>query len=711
MKNKKTFYFPLLLSFTLGLISCGNLSSAIFNSGDNIGNEVNSSPSNNEENEVNKEINIQKISFSKSTYKIKFGDELKIDVTIFPSTAKGKVTLECSNPDLIKVDNEKSTITGLGCGTTDLIAKTDNGLSVSCKVIVYLDKVIEFSTNKNEIELEIGNKVTESINVITTPEDVYHNLKALVLDSLVATVDSNFNVEAKKAGQTIVTIYNDVNNNNKVDKEEITKDIKVYVHDFINVEPTTVEATCELDGLETRTCKCGCKKIREKIIPATKHNMVDNIVKKATCTEGGIVESKCTHPSCNKEITTQVPALGHDYTKEVIKDDNIASIGDAINSTSYYLTCSRCNHLSDTETFNHGYSNYIYSTKFHEKFGEDGPRMAETYKRAIEAFESFKDQDLGTSISVNVTGLDMRLDILTNVNNRLYCENPQYYYIDGIKSTVTSTSDNKFIIFRYNTPEKYRLLADRAPYQKILDDIYNEVANLIRKDATDVEKALIIYTYVGNYLSFLDNQYDFVEGIVTKKGVCQIYSKLFRYLATRFNLGAFCAYSKTHAWIHVNIDGKWYAIDVLWGESGTTVSLSWFCLDQQSVDSKSSKSAHVVHDSMYVELNNPSLNNSLMTLYKNGVLHGVYYSLDTLLENVNDSSANYIVNFTVDSIAGYTINKSDSFHIKDVKTSFSKASFASLEFTSKQSVTLSAPTKFFNQNNISYSSNITKVNI
>ena len=106
MKNKKTLYFPLLLSFTLGLISCGNLSSAIFNSGDNIGNEVNSSLSNNEENEVNKEIKIQKISFSKSTYKIKVGDELKIDVTIFPSTAKGKVTLECSNSDLIKVDND-----------------------------------------------------------------------------------------------------------------------------------------------------------------------------------------------------------------------------------------------------------------------------------------------------------------------------------------------------------------------------------------------------------------------------------------------------------------------------------------------------------------------------------------------------------------------------------------------------------------------------
>ena len=709
MRNKKRFYFPILLSFTLELISCGNsISSFLFNNNDNNENVEDTSSIISEEKEETKIIQAKKISFNQSSYTIGIEEEIKIDVIVFPKTATSKVSLECTNPDLLKIDNEKHTITGLECGTTDLIAKSDNGLSISCKVTIVLGKLRGFSTNKNKIELEIGYKNVDTIDITTTPKKAAQNLKPLVLDSSIVSVDSNFNVEAKSAGQTTVTIFNDINDDGIADNDELKKDVVVHVHDFINVEPTLVEATCEKDGLKTWTCKCGCNDSKQEIIPATNHSMVENVIKQATCTESGIIESKCTHKNCDKQIITEIPALGHDFSKEVIKDDNIASIGNAIYSTSYYLNCSRCDHHSDTETFNHGYSNYIYSTKFHEKFGVDGPRMAETYKRAVETFESFKDKDLGTSISVNVKGLDMREDILTKVNNRLFCENPQYFYVGSLKSTVQS--GGKFVTFRYNTPEEYRLLDNRTPYQKILDDIYDEVSLLIRKDATDVEKALIIYTYVGNYFTYKDKQYNFMNGIVSKTGVCQIYSKLFRYLATRFNLGAFCAYSTTHAWIHVNIDDKWYALDALWGESNSSVSLSWFCLDQETVNSKSN-SAHNVHDSMYVELNNPSLNKSLMTLYKDGLLHGVYYSLDTLLENVNDSSAKYVINFTVDNIAGYAINNSWNYHVSEVQTALTSASFASLEFKSNYDVTLSAPSAFFKQKNISYSETINKVNI
>lgn len=701
MGTTKKFYFPAVLCFALGVISCGSsFSPALFDS--NYNNLTKESSNNHEE------IQVKRISFEKSIYKLHVGEEIKIGVKVFPSTATNKVSLECPDANLISINQDLHTITALEVGETNLIAKSDNGLNVSCKIKITLEELKDFSLDKDEINLEVGHKLSDSLNITTTPASSDHNLKAVVLDNSVVNIDSSYNVDLKNSGQTVITVFNDKNNNNIVDENELKKDVKVFVHDYDNVIPVVNNPTCEADGSEVKTCRCGCKRHRKKVLPAKKHDFKEGIVtKNPTCTENGIKEYKCSHNGCKKIHQEAIPALGHDHSKKIIKDDNIAQIGDAVNQTSYYLTCSRCNHLSDKETFCHGYSNYIYSTKFDEQYGEGAPKMIETYNRSFNVIKSSKEKDLGTSIGVSVANLGMDPTLIRSVIRRLVCESPEYIYVGSIKSTTSNKSG--ITSFRLAIPEKYRKREDRIQYEVILDNMYKELSKSIRKDATDVEKALIIYAFVGNYLSYEGN-YSFAQGVLTKKGVCQIYAKLFRYLATRFNLGAFCAYSKTHAWNHVNIDGKWYALDALWGESSSSVSLSWFCLDQKNVDSKSS-SAHKVHDIMYVKLDNPALNSSLMTLYKNGALHGVYYSLDSLLKNVNDSKAKYEINFTVDNIAGYAINLSNKFHIQEAKTSLKKASFSSLNIRSEQKVTLKAPKEFFDQKNITYSSKISKVNV
>ena len=85
-------------------------------------------------------------------------------------------------------------------------------------------------------------------------------------------------------------------------------------HDF---QEKTVAATCTAKGRRSVICSwCGAVK-SEQEIPALGHSFKETSRKAATCTQKGSVTETCSR--CGQTKVTELPALGHVYTAQVVE--------------------------------------------------------------------------------------------------------------------------------------------------------------------------------------------------------------------------------------------------------------------------------------------------------------------------------------------------------------------------------------------------------
>ncbi|MBQ8301809.1 MAG: hypothetical protein IJX57_07615, partial [Clostridia bacterium] len=126
-----------------------------------------------------------------------------------------------------------------------------------------------------------------------------------------------------------------------------------------------------------------------------------------------------------------------------------------------------------------------------------------------------------------------------------------------------------------------------------------KVSDIIAPDMSDAEKVLVIHDYIArNY------EYDYTyqsrtlsDMVIAKKGVCQGYSYLFKYLAENNGIECINVPSNTHAhmWNKVNIDGEWFNVDVTHDDPNMTseISHSHFLLNDSEMMTLSDNS-HIV---------------------------------------------------------------------------------------------------------------------
>lgn len=96
--------------------------------------------------------------------------------------------------------------------------------------------------------------------------------------------------------------------------KNVDRTIPVLGHDF---QEKTVAATCTAKGRRSVVCsRCGEMK-SEQEIPALGHSFKETSRKAATCTQKGSVTETCSR--CGQTKVTELPALGHVYTAQVVE--------------------------------------------------------------------------------------------------------------------------------------------------------------------------------------------------------------------------------------------------------------------------------------------------------------------------------------------------------------------------------------------------------
>lgn len=96
----------------------------------------------------------------------------------------------------------------------------------------------------------------------------------------------------------------------------------------------TTPPTCTTDGVKTFTCQNDPSHTKTEVVKATGHDLKEEVVKPATCTEKGQVRVFCT--KCDFKEIKETESFGHDLKEEVIKAPTCTEKGET------KVTCSNC---------------------------------------------------------------------------------------------------------------------------------------------------------------------------------------------------------------------------------------------------------------------------------------------------------------------------------------------------------------------------------
>lgn len=239
-----------------------------------------------------------------------------------------------------------------------------------------------------------------------------------------------------------------------------------------------------------------------------------------------------------------------------------------------------------------------YSPKEGEFFCKevlDSSVQKRLYGTLVSLMSSYPADQLKTELSFsvvfkNVSGYALTLDEISEVISCIFRDHPEFFWFynigyginyDSIKNTSTVT-----VYIHAGS-----IYSSDAELVKDAEAFYS-VADTIVSDAPDSDVYDII-TYLDQWLCY-NNKYNsdadlnvfdrkntavsaLVSGNKAETGpVCQGYSGAFKYLCDRLNVTCITISGNVynsdgcigaHAWNAVNINNKWYAIDITWNDS------------------------------------------------------------------------------------------------------------------------------------------------
>lgn len=160
-----------------------------------------------------------RVSLSQTSIEIKKGDTIDVPVaTVSPDNASPEyktVTWSSENESIATVENGK--IKGTGAGTTNIIAKTKNGMTANCAVTV-----TAVTLNRTNLSLRIGD--TQTLTATVKPDSVTNKGVTWKSDKeSIATVDANGKVTAIAAGTAMITVTANNNGETATCRVTVTK--------------------------------------------------------------------------------------------------------------------------------------------------------------------------------------------------------------------------------------------------------------------------------------------------------------------------------------------------------------------------------------------------------------------------------------------------------------------------------------------------------
>jgi hypothetical protein len=273
-------------------------------------------------------------------------------------------------------------------------------------------------------------------------------------------------------------------------------------------------------------------------------------------------------------------------------------------------------------------------------YGLLNKREKESYKKMLLAI-----LELQTTVSLSYS---LSLDELAKVSEFICHDRPDvFWYFGEYKYTCSDDKvDKVFFTYRMSSAEV------ETTKNKMADStFFKQLDILIEGKNTPFEKALATFESIVEYADFdaevlnkdwkINNYAYNIDGLILyRKGVCAGYSKLFQYFMNRHNI--YCTYvvGKTstgrHAWNLINLDGKYYYIDVSAGDPDISKwsikPVGYICYDRFCVTTKEFMKLHNV----VLENKMPSCTGTRYNYYRYfNMITDVYSNRDVALRMID----------------------------------------------------------------------------
>ena len=153
-------------------------------------------------------VDVEKVSLNKSATTLTEGESETLTATITPSNATGDKTVKwsSSNEAVATVDSNGK-VTAKKAGTAVITATSSNGKTAGCTVTVKQKEIAITGISLNKSTTSLTEGESETLTATITPSNATGDktVKWSSSNGVVAAVDSNGKVTAKKAGTAVIT--------------------------------------------------------------------------------------------------------------------------------------------------------------------------------------------------------------------------------------------------------------------------------------------------------------------------------------------------------------------------------------------------------------------------------------------------------------------------------------------------------------------------
>ena len=243
------------------------------------------------------------LNISQKTIDLNGTYQIKVK-TVKPKKASKAVSYKTSNSKIASV-SAKGVVKGKKEGTAKITvqSKANKKLKKTVKITVKRLRPYSLSLNKQKLNLQVG----ESNRLIATVK-AQSPVVWSSADTEIASVDKNGKVIAKKDGTTTITVKTSKKSYNGKALVKTCKVTVTHTHNYVTEK--YVKATCTENGYEDLRCSI-CKDSQHKVLPATGHDYKITAEKAATCEKDGYKKYKCSN--CRQEKTDIIKKGTHNF--------------------------------------------------------------------------------------------------------------------------------------------------------------------------------------------------------------------------------------------------------------------------------------------------------------------------------------------------------------------------------------------------------------
>ena len=169
--------------------------------------------------------------------------------------------------------------------------------------------------------------------------------------------------------------------------------------------------------------------------------------------------------------------------------------------------------------------------------------------------------------------VDVDAEQVSRVLTALRIDHPEYFWFEGEASFVTTTD-----IYGTTTACTMKYTMDLGEAQALLPQVESYASQCLSSPqlasaSNDYEKIIAVYRYIIEHTDYVSSESDqsFITLMTQGRGTCAGYARAFQYLMYRLGIPCVLALGEdstgeSHGWNIVQCAGKWYHIDVTWGD-------------------------------------------------------------------------------------------------------------------------------------------------